>query len=218
MSKQDVSFTMNLLNNKPNLPNKQVLASLKHLRSELKVGKDRGVPQDQLDKIKSLGLEAIANDLYEANTAERERLRGELDRVKQFSEQQYTKNYESNFRKLEDTKRRYSSMSRKELEAESIKIMGNALPSDYDPRILEELSIQLKQSKSSRFEAFRSYLKNQNYSEPYLHSELGKELDADLRALIYSPDALLVKTEDGRRGALSIEQVIDLLDIEEGEA
>lgn len=215
--KKDVAFTMGLLNNKPNLPNRQVLASLKHLRAELKVGKDRGVPKDQLDKIKSAALEAIANDLYEANTAERERLRGELERVKQFSEQQYTKNYESNFRRLEDCKRKYASMSKKELEAESIKIMEHVLPSDYDPRIYEELSIQLKQNNSHNFEPFRSYLKNQNYAEPHLHSELGKELDADLRALIYSPNALLVKTEDGRRGALSIEQVIDLLDVEEGE-
>lgn len=217
MSKANVAFTMGLLSNRPNNPNKMVLASLKHLRNELKVGKDRGVPSDQLDKIKSAALEAIANDLYEANTTERERLRGELERVKQFQEQQYTKNYESNFRKLEDCKRRYSSMSKKELEAESIKIMEHVLPSDYDPRIYEELSIQLKQNNSHNFEPFRSYLKNQNYSEPYLHTELGRELDGDLKALTNSPDALLVKTEDGRRGALSIGQVIDLLDVEEGE-
>jgi hypothetical protein len=210
--------TMDYLKNTKSKSVQNAMASLKDLRSQIKMMEDRAYPQNQIYKIKQAAIESIKLDLIEANKQELNTLHNQMEQLKQYYHAEYQKNYATHSRELEAYKRRVSAMSKRELEKEAGRYLNGEFPKDVDANIIDELSIALKNNNYDGFDTLREVMVKNKYSEPWLKMDVGEYLDKSIEARKGNFGNIVSETDDGLPFALSLGSLDDFLDTEEKEA
>lgn len=210
--------TMDYLKNTKSKSVQNAMASLKDLRSQIKMMEDRAYPQNQIYKIKQAAIESIKLDLIEANKKELNTLHNQMEQLKQYYHAEYQKNYATHSRELEAYKRRVSAMSKRELEQEAGRYLNGEFPKDVDSNIIDELSIALKNNNYDGFDTLREVMVKNKYSEPWLKMDVGEYLDKGIEARKGNIGNIVAETDDGLPFALSLGSLDDFLDTEEKEA
>lgn len=214
MQSKDVQFMLNLIKNPKYKSSKEAIQSLSALRESLKALKLQGIPDTQIFKVKLAAQDAIYADLLTNNALEKAELEKKLNTIKNAYEKDYEKNYETNSRRIEAYKRKINAMTNEELFREAAKVHVSD-PLAYLPGELDELSITVKTNIPDKLLELRDVIKDNNLNEPYLHNDIARDIVGDLEYLNNNSKGILIKTEDGRRMMLGLDEINEYIDFED---
>lgn len=172
------------------------LASLQALRSGLRSLKDQGASKGQIDKVRFESLEALKKDILSINQQEREKIKGKLNQLGEYWNNNYQNNIIQNERTVRDYERKISAMSAKELQAE----VTNVYEGKYagrDPLIIDTLSAAVKKELYTDHVSLREHLAKARYTEPWLASTEGKALSTEYDWLMKNGTNTMIKNEAG---------------------
>lgn len=214
--KDSILKTLSFIKGTNRKSTKQLVESLIDLKAQIKMMEDRGYPSDQIFKIQQAALQAIKLDLFENNKQELLDFQKQKEELRAAYKNQYDSNYLNHEREIATYKRKYASMSLKELSAEALKYIEGKYPEDIDPAIVEELAIQLKQNNypQTEFELFKKKMNDYCYDSPHLKNDLGKYLDTNENVLTQNLTNVLYERDDATVFPVTPEDILEYFDIE----
>jgi hypothetical protein len=192
------------------------LAGAVALRDALATAKDRGARSDQVDRLRRAALDALMADVSSARRADAARLEIEIATVRANFRKEYDRHRAEREVEIRTAELRHKAMSEREVRAEAAAILDGSR-TGQDPRILDSFSAALKAVDPKLHETLRGKLVQGRYDDPAVTTGIGKQLFDDLEhANKTHGGGISLRDEKGRRFVISITDLLDALEVENG--
>ena len=169
-------------------------------------------PKSYISKVMADGNKILRTELKNRITVEKARILMEIDRVADLWRKDYDREATKHRNEVQDAERRFNAMSTQELHEEILKWTEGGWK-EIDPRIIDALSIAVKENDPTDFAILREVALKNRYTEPWLHTEEGKELlwEAETLESCKSGEFPVLITEEGK----AVWVVMELEDLDE---
>jgi hypothetical protein len=193
------------------------LAGARALREAVSVAWDRGMSREQVEKIEREAKDALILDIVDARKEDIARLEGELEAVRSAHAKNYERKRSEHEAEIRDAERKFRAMNPRELWAEALGWMKGER-GVMDPRVLDAMSIALKEARPEEYEPFREVLLKRRYNDPATLDGTGKVIFEDIEQFRSTTGAdVPAKTRAGVHFTESIESITDMLALEKGD-